>query len=97
MAGQFEYDDTTARAGISQFDQLGNRLTTLMNSVNAELSGDSPWSHDKIGSAFAGKFDPDRTKVLGNAKDLAQGVASVAPALTEAANTIVAADGGVAG
>ncbi|GFG67513.1 hypothetical protein MKUB_50030 [Mycobacterium kubicae] len=97
MAEQFEYDDGTARAAASQFDELGSSLTSLINGLHAELSGDSPWSHDKIGSAFASKFDPDRSQVITNAGDYAKAVESVAPALTDASNSIIAQDGGVAG
>jgi hypothetical protein len=97
MAGEFEYDDGAARAGIGQFDELGNSLGSLLNSLNAELAGDSPWSHDKIGSSFAEKFDPDRQQVIGHVSDLTKAVQSVAPTLTDAANSIVAQDGGVAG
>ncbi|WP_205873997.1 hypothetical protein [Mycobacterium camsae] len=94
MAEQFEYDNGTARAGISQFDQLGASLGSLIDNLSGELSGDSPWSHDKIGSSFAGKFDPDRSKVIANAGDLRKAIQSVAPSLTEAAESIVAQDGG---
>lgn len=97
MADQFEYDDGTARAGISQFNELGAALGSLIDGLNSELSGDSPWSHDKIGSSFAGKFDPDRSKVLGNAGDLRKAIQSVAPTLTQTADNIVAQDGGAAG
>lgn len=96
MAEQFEYDDGTARAAISQFDELGASLGSLIDSLSGELSGDSPWSHDKIGSSFAGKFDPDRSKVISNAVDLRNAIQSVAPTLTDAADNIVAQDGGVA-
>ncbi|WP_156623233.1 hypothetical protein [Mycobacterium sp. 1164966.3] len=97
MAGQFGYDDGVARAGISQFDELGSSIGSLLNNLTAELSGDSPWSHDKIGSSFAEKFEPDRQQVIAHASDLTKAVQSVAPKLTEAANSIVAQDGGVAG
>ena len=97
MAERFEYDDGTARAGISQFDELGASLGSLIDSLSSELAGDSPWSHDKIGSSFAGKFDPDRSKVISNAGDLRKAVQSVAPTLTDAADSIVAQDGGAAG
>ncbi|MCQ4363576.1 hypothetical protein KQR54_21010 [Mycobacterium gordonae] len=96
MAEQFEYDDGTARAAVSQFDELGASLGSLIDSLSGELSGDSPWSHDKIGSSFAGKFDPDRSKVISNAVDLRKAIQSVAPTLTDAADNIVAQDGGVA-
>lgn len=97
MAEQFEYDEGTARAGIGQFDELGHSLGALINSVKAELAGDSPWSHDKIGASFAEKFDKDREQVINHINDLTQGVQSVAPVLTDTANAIVARDGGVAG
>ncbi|OBJ52934.1 hypothetical protein [Mycobacterium sp. 1423905.2] len=97
MAGQFEYDDGTARAAAAQFEELANSLTSLVNGLHGELSGDSPWSHDKIGSSFAAKFDPDRSQVITNAGDYAKAVDSVAPALTDASNSIIAQDGGVAG
>ncbi|WP_156298610.1 hypothetical protein [Mycobacterium paragordonae] len=97
MAEQFEYDEGTARAGIKKFDALANEVGSLVEGLRAELAGDSPWSQDKIGSSFAGKFDPDRSTVIGHADDLKKAVGSVAPVLTETANAILAQDGGVAG
>lgn len=97
MADQFEYDDVSARAGARQFDQLGSDLAALLSGISSELAGDSPWSHDKIGSSFADRFDPDRSKVIGNVKDFAQTVQSVAPAVTEVADSITADDRDAAG
>lgn len=97
MAEQFAYDEGTARAGINKFEALASELGSLVGSLRAELAGDSPWSQDKIGSSFAGKFDPDRSTVIGHADDLKKAVASVAPVLTETGNAILAQDGGVAG
>lgn len=97
MAESFEYDEGTARTGINKFDAVAKQVGSLVNSLRAELAGDSPWSHDKIGSSFAGKFDPDRSTVIGHADDLKKAVTSVAPVLPETANAILAQDGGVAG
>ncbi|OBK18447.1 hypothetical protein [Mycobacterium asiaticum] len=94
MAGQFEYEDGTARAGIGKFDGLAHELGSLVNSLKADLAGDSPWSHDKIGSQFAAKFDPDRSTVIGHTDDFKKAVDSVAPVLTGTADAIVAQDGG---
>lgn len=93
---EFEYTDGTARAAITQFDELGATLGSLLDGVH-ELAGDSPWSQDKIGSSFAGKFDGDRSKVVENAGGLKNGIQSVSPTLTATADDILAQDGGVAG
>lgn len=96
MTEQFEYTEGTARAAITQFDELGHTLNSLMDGVK-ELAGDSPWSQDKIGSSFAGRFDGDRSKVIENAGGLTNGIQSVSPTLAATADHILAQDGGGAG
>jgi hypothetical protein len=93
MAKDVEYNDDQARSGAQQFDQLGNDLSSLVSRVSSELSGDSPWSHDKIGSSFASKFDPDRSSVIDNLKGYAEMVESIGPALKKAIDGITTADG----
>lgn len=85
-----EYNDGEARYGARQFEETGNDLTSLANSLNSELSADSPWSHDKIGSAFAEKFDKDRSTVIENVKKFAENVEGIAPKLTQMSDAIVA-------
>lgn len=85
-----EYHDGQARFGARQFQQTGDDLASLANSLNSELSGDSPWSQDKIGSAFAEKFDKDRSTVIDNVKKFAENIQDIAPKLTQISDAIVA-------
>lgn len=87
-----EYNDDSARSAINQFHQLGEDLGALVESLSGELSGDSPWSRDKIGSAFGSGFDPKRSNAIGNVRDFAKRVESFGPAISDASARITGAD-----
>ncbi len=92
MTENFDYDDDQARSGVRQFGEISGQLGAMAGQVNAELSGDSPWSDDKLGASFASKFDPDRSQVIDNVKRFAAKVDSIAPALNDAIDKITRAD-----
>lgn len=81
------FDEGQARSGARKFDDVGRELQSLLQSVRSELL-DSPWSHDKIGSAFAGNFDGQRTEAIGNLDKYADAVEEIGPALTATADKI---------
>jgi hypothetical protein len=87
-----EYNDESARAALNQFDQLGDDVGRLVDGLAGELSGDSPWSEDKIGSAFGSRFDPQRSNVISNVQDFAKRLQSFGPAISDAAARITGAD-----
>lgn len=81
------FDEQQARSGARQFDEVGRDLQALLQSVRSDLL-DSPWSHDKIGSAFAGNFDGQRTEAVSNLDKYADAVDEIGPALTATADKI---------
>lgn len=87
-----DYNDESARSAINEFNQLGDELGALVNGLSGELSEDSPWSHDKIGSAFGSGFDPKRSNVIDNLQDFAKRVQSFGPAISDASARITGAD-----
>ncbi|MBN3459628.1 hypothetical protein JNN96_36970 [Mycobacterium sp. DSM 3803] len=92
MGGNLEYNDGLARAGATEFEQVADALTRISSDVESELSTDSPWSHDKIGSSFSSQFDKPRSTVISNVKNFAQKVESYGPAITKAADGVVNTD-----
>ncbi|WP_301124243.1 MULTISPECIES: hypothetical protein [Mycolicibacterium] len=92
MSDNLDYQDRLARAGTSQFEQLGETLATVASELQAEVGSDNPWSNDKIGSNFASQFDPSRTAAIKNVTDYAAKVNSYAPVLKQAADGVVRTD-----
>lgn len=92
MSDNLEYHDELARAGISQFEQLGATMAKLAADVQSELAAADPWSHDKIGSGFDTEFDKSRTAAISNVKGFAEKVISYAPVLKQAADGVVNTD-----
>jgi hypothetical protein len=92
MTDNLDYHDSLARAGVSQFEQVGETLRRLSSSLESEIGNDSPWSQDKIGSNFGSQFDPHRATAIDNVKNFAAKVASYGPAITDAADGVVHTD-----
>ncbi|AMU73865.1 hypothetical protein [Mycobacteroides abscessus] len=84
-----EYHDGEARSGANRIEHAGSILRSAADGIARELSSDSPWSNDKIGSGFAQKFDPDRQSVIKNVSDFAKKVESYEPAITEVADQLL--------
>ncbi|TDZ78083.1 hypothetical protein DE4585_03919 [Mycobacteroides salmoniphilum] len=91
MAEKFEFYQGPARAGAAKWAEAAG----IASAAAAGVGGlnDSPWSDDKIGSAFAEKFDPNRAQAIKNVQELAKQLGTFEPNLTKAINSIVAREG----
>ena len=92
MTDNLDYHNSRARAGASQFEDIGETLSRISSSLESEVGNDSPWSEDKIGSSFGSQFDPHRATAISNVKNFASKVSSYGPAITDAANGVVRTD-----
>ncbi|QCH25758.1 hypothetical protein [Mycobacteroides salmoniphilum] len=95
MADKFEFSQGPARAGATKWAEAARSASAAATGVGGLT--DSPWSNDKIGAAFAEKFDPNRAQAIKNVQDLAKGLGTIEPNLTAAINSIIAQTGGEAG
>jgi uncharacterized protein YukE len=88
VTGGWWVDSDQVRSAAPAFNELGDRLDTIMQSLQAALGAEGTcWGGDQYGQAFLEKYSDPKKNAFDTFPQLSKGLHDVAAGLLETADT----------